>query len=260
MNRLALIIALVAGVAAGGLFYLYQQRMETEMSGGQRVPVLVALKPLSRGDIVAENALGVREVPVTYLAGRAIPASHLERVVGLKMAGGLDSQNFLLWSDLALSGETTRDVSSLISTGRVAYSVSANKGGDVSALIRPGDYVNVLATLSPSGTRDTASVVLLQRILVLAVGASTSPSNGKQSKRKTSVTLSLKLEEAQLLSLAQKHGDLSVVLRNPNDPETVADPPDISMDVLGNRKQRVVVVKQARASGPTLPVRLENSP
>jgi pilus assembly protein CpaB len=259
MNRLALIIALVAGAAAGGLFYLYQQRMETEMSGGQRVPVLVALKPLSRGDIVAENALGIREVPVSYLAGRSIPANHLDRVVGLKMAGELDSQSFLLWSDLALSGETTRDVSSLISTGRVAFSVSASKGGDVSALIRPGDYVNVLATLSPSGGKE-AAVVLLQRILVLAVGVSTSPGTKKRSKRKTSVTLSLKLEEAQLLSLAQKRGDLSVVLRNPNDPETVADPPDISMDVLGNRKQRVVVVKKARSSGPTLPVRLENNP
>jgi pilus assembly protein CpaB len=122
-------------------------------------------------------------------------------------------------------------------------------------MVRPGDYVDVVATMddtsanaptaaTSSGQKDRLAVVLLQRVLVLAVAGDTQIAAAIDPKARTgasnpdkSITLSLNVKEAQLLALAMEKGRVSVAVRNPNDPR-INDLPDMPAAALADVKQR----------------------
>jgi pilus assembly protein CpaB len=126
-------------------------------------------------------------------------------------------------------------------------------------MIRPGDYVDVIGNLPGENGGPQQSVVLLQRVLVLAVGLETAPQalvdkNGSDSARNRDMvlTLSVDLQQTQLLSLAIEKGRLTVALRNPDDQRIVEGIPDMSSTALTKddiRKQ----IQKAHVG----PVRLE---
>ena len=98
-------------------------------------------------------------------------------------------------------------------------------------LIRPGDFVDVMG-VSVDGN---ASTVLLQRVLVLATGMETSTErsdNKQRFMRSSLLTLSVSLQEAQLLSLAQTASRLTVVVRAADDPRVMEAPPDVKRSEL----------------------------
>lgn len=242
MNRRALLVAVVMAAVAASCLVLYLQRFEREVSGGDRLPVLVVRKALDRGDLLLMDSLVVREIPIAYVESRAIRASEKSKVLGLPVNAALEPGQSLFWSDLAITSQK-RDLSSLVQPGKRGVTVIARGAfdGRDHALIGPGDYVDVLATLegiARGALEGQGSVVLLQRVLVLAVGGQThAPSQGSvggntPAYRSKPLTLSLDLQEAQLLSLAIDRGTISVVLRNPDDTRVVENAPHVSAGLL----------------------------
>jgi pilus assembly protein CpaB len=177
LSRRLLAVASALGLLGGGLLMLYLNRFEQEVSGGRRVQVLSVVQPIERGALVTAEALAVSEVPIAYVEQRAVRAPDKSKVVGIRAAHALDAQDTLLWTDLAISSES-RDLSSLVQPGQRAVTVRAGEAGSDpagSGLLRPGDYVDVLVTLrdETQENKGTSAVVLLQRVLVLAVGSKT---------------------------------------------------------------------------------------
>ena len=264
MHRRALLIALVCAVLAVSLFALYLRQYEKESSGGERVRVLVALRALERGQPLSEDALTFREVPQAYVEDRSIRASDKTKVVGLRVGGLVQAQQTLMWTDLAAASEDRRDLSALVSPGRRAMTTRFRDDG-ASSMVRPGDYVDVIGVLSPGGFGSEARTasVLLQRVLVLAVGSSMSadpPGDPKfLNDSRGQLTLSVTLQEAQLLAAAAERSTLSVALRNVDDGQTMDRIPDV-----GPRRPnepRTDDAVAARRSGPTeLPSTGESAP
>ncbi|MDD9966654.1 MAG: Flp pilus assembly protein CpaB, partial [Myxococcales bacterium] len=192
-----------------------------------------------------------REVPVSYVEPRAVRAAELSKVKGLRAGHDLDPQDSLLWTDLAIDVEQ-RDLSTLVQPGFRALTIEARR----TAMIRPGDYVDVIANFSESavGERAGASVVLLQRVVVLAVGEETDrqafSAEGKGSgafrRRSATLTLSVQLQEAQLLTLAARQGALSVVLRDYTDPSVFDDLPRVTVRNLVEQAARANDRRAAR--------------
>lgn len=266
MNRRALWVASLCSAFAVVLLFAYLHRFEQEVSGGERVEVLFAIKPIERGEVIRDEMLATRSVPVAYLEHRAIKAGERARILGLPSAAAVAPQETLMWTDLAVTTEE-RSLSSLVQTGRRAMTVRAAGGLDDTrgnALIRPGDYVDVVLTSDGTGdSRDPSSSVLLQRVLVLAVGQQTrggssdakSPDYGGQQDKL--LTLSLSLEETQIVALAVERGRLSVVVRNPDDPGIQNDIPDVKASALVEAKARVQA--RGRARNANAPVRIEEA-
>ena len=137
--------------------------------------------------------------------------------------------------------------------------------------MRPGDYVDLLASLAPGDaplgdkSQKLVSVLLLQRILVLAVGEITDPQllRAAQSQETAALleaaplTLSLKVEEAQLLALAQERGKLSVLLRQPDDARILDAAPELPVSNLFDSAFRNELHR--RRSADPRPVRLTAS-
>ena len=276
VGRRAMLVAVISGLLAAGLLAVYLDRYERETSGGERVQILRALKPIERGTLITRELLVEAAVPASYLEARAVRAVELGKVVGIRTATALDTQDALLWTDLAIAQEQ-RDLSSLIQPGSRALTIKATSGyqHEQSDLIRPGDYVDVIATMGQKGASsidpkaDMTSVVLLQRILVLAVGNETEVqafrANDKDDKlcanNSTMLTLSLKVEEAQLLSLATQRGQLSVIVRPPNDTRIVEGAPDMPMSSLFDVKFRNDLQRRrsGSSSSPQRPVKIAGS-
>jgi pilus assembly protein CpaB len=265
MNRRALLVSVVMALLGTALLVLYLRKFEREMSGGEPVELLTALKPIERGKVISDDMLATRSVPLAYVEDRAIKAVERSKIVGLQTAVAIYPQQTLMWTDLAITTED-RDLSSLIQPGKRAVTVRASTGVDVSRsnqLIRPGDYVDVIATFRGESDGDgQSSAVLLQRVLVLAVGSETQAGGSDAKKdapswlRDKQLTLSLSLPEAQLLSLALERGRLSVAVRPPNDPGTVDDLPDLKASALLDNKVRADLQRRPESKGP---VRIEAS-
>jgi pilus assembly protein CpaB len=273
-SRNALLLATVMGAIGATLLLLYLNRFEEEISGGSRVPLLTVIKPVARGALLTADMLSVSEVPVAYVEKRAIKAAERAKVLGTRTANALSAQDTLMWSDLALSTEH-RDLSSLVQPGRRAVSIRASEAGSDPAgngLLRPGDYVDVIVTLAAENaqaTRDSAAsaIVLLQRVLVLAVGAETQPQAfldvpepRHASQRERELTLSLKVEEAQLLTLARARGTVSVALRGPDDAKVIEQVPDMPLSSLYDKAVREGVQRRRGLPTNAGPIRVTETP
>jgi len=254
MNRRALLVALILAAMGASLLFFYVRRFEQEASGGERVRLLATVKPLERGSVITEDAISAREVPQAYVEDRAIKYIDRQKIIGLKVGATLAAQQTLMWSDLAVANDERRDLSSLIQSGNRAMAVKASNDDKSFALIHPGDYVDVIATMNSAEKPDAkTAIVLLQRVLVLAVGLDTEGRLGaevnKTNSRDLLLSLSVNLQEAQLLALAMDKGKLSVALRNPSDPRVVAGIPDMLSTALTDTKVRGEV-QILRQKGP----------
>lgn len=256
MNRRAFLISVCVVGLGAVLLLLYLHKFETEKSGGELIRVLVMKKAVERGKPIVEDDLGVREVPVAYVEDRAIRASDRETVIGLRAGVTVNAQQTLMWTDLSVANEERRDLSTLVTPGNRAVHVRAARDDRGSGLIRPGDHVDVIATLAQAGGASSA-VVLLQKVLVLANGTTMSSdvlaSDTDKSRSTTGeqgLTLSLNLQETQLISLASERGQLTVALRHPDDLRTFDGIPDMSPSALTDGRARAAVQGTHRAAGP----------
>jgi pilus assembly protein CpaB len=259
MNRRALSISIVLALLGALLLVLYMRRFEEEMSGGEPVEVLMALKPIERGTVLTEEMLTSRTIPIAYVEERHIKVSERSKIVGLQTATAIAPQETLTWNDLAITTEE-RDLSSLVQPGKRGFTVRATTGDDIrgNALIRPGDYVDVIVTMhGEQGMGEQTSVVLLQKILVLAVGydtqkkAAAGDSKAQQSysmQTEKVLTLSLNLQETQLVALALEKGRLSVAVRNPWDQRVINNIPDMKAQALSDIAVRSAASPGARAA------------
>jgi pilus assembly protein CpaB len=266
MQRKPLLIAVVVTGLAAVLLAIYVRRFESEKAGGALVSVLVAKRALERGHPLEPDDLAVREVPQAYAEMRAVKSLDRERVLGLRLGTALETEQTLFWTDLEIASPERRELASLVTPGHRAAYVRAMREDQGSALIRPGDYVDVIATLGdqPKSTADSkAAVVLLQNVLVLANGLYTSPTSmdaEKDEKTRTplkeqGLTLSLNIEEAELVSLASAFGQFSVALRGQGDPRSATLVPDVTTAGILDKRPR-----PKRASTSIAPVRLVEPP
>jgi pilus assembly protein CpaB len=221
MDRRALMIALVVALLGVVLLFLYTKRFEREASGGEKIRLLVAVKPIERGKPITEEMLSTHEVPMAYVEDRAIKEVDKSKILGIKVGTTIQAQQTLMWTDLTTANEERRDLSSLIVPGSRAVTIRTRREDASSAMVKPGDYCDVIAIL-PDGNTETA-IILLQRVLVLASGFDTSPdaidltANKDRRLTESVLTLSLSLEDAQKLAVATEHGTVTVVLRGPQD-------------------------------------------
>jgi pilus assembly protein CpaB len=247
VNRVALVVALLLAAAGAGLLWLYKQRLQTEIGGGPRVPVLMATRDIPLGTRITEEHLGIRRVPQSFLEDRHIRARDVQQVVGVRATTHVSANESLLWTDLESATTQQRNLAGLIRVGMRAIAIPATKESVFSELLRPGDRVDALLTTEhASGER--ATVPVAQNVLVLAIGDDTggtepnSKGSGKAARgRAATVTLAVSIEEAHRLTLALDHGTLSLILRNHEDNLIAKDQPatrtaDVFAGVKGSGK------------------------
>jgi pilus assembly protein CpaB len=194
--------------------------------------MMVAARPIPSGTVLALQDIVSRPAAGTVPAG-AYQSS--EPMIGRVAARSFAAGDLLLASDL-------RDAASLgiaakLAKGQRAFSIRIVEDEIVGGFLQSGDHVDVLTvipgTVFPARTAGdvpdrSRSVLLLQNILVLAVGENLAGTGNVQSQART-ITLALEPVQASRLALAQRFGKVALTIRHPGD-ETNTETPAVSLN------------------------------
>ncbi len=242
------LVALGLGLAAGALHFFYLRGLAAEARGGVPVEVLVASALIRAGEPADEARLGTREVPAGWVEARAVPATRLQDVLGLEVAVNLEPGATLAWTDFTERADpSAEDLARLVGPGERAMAIPVDGSLSLGGMLRPGHRVDILGTFQRGERRgERVTVTLLQNVTVLATGRAVRGAGVAEEARYRTVTLSVGVEESQLLAFATTQGSLSLVLRGHQDLELLRDLPEKGMDDVWEAERRNALQERSR--------------
>lgn len=235
MHRPEALIAIVAFVVAilvaFGIYHLTYQSPNLQMNSSQCPPVpemkeiMIAHKLINTGEPI-ESAITYEKWPVSSLRSNFYFKNKIsEEALKQLIARRVINQGEPITEVSVVDRKARGVLSALLTEGMRAFSIAIDQNSGMSALVNPGDIVDVL--LSPNSTgkenEDTNRTVLCG-VRVLAVDQHLSVSIDSMTKKVTeptqspkSVTLEVTPSQASALASAIKLGTLTLSLHSTSD-------------------------------------------
>ena len=227
-------VALVCGAFAflGSQRYLSERAAAVEQRWQQRytpVKVIVAAVDLPAGRVLRESDLARRDMPSAFVPGGALPAAARDRAVGQQLVVALSAGDAVVESLLA--GRSGPTLSARLQQGTRAVTVPVDEVSSQAGLVRPGDRVDLMLAEERTEVTGRCVVVrpLLEAVTVLATGQTQKalPSPGASiagafddpslGSPYSTITLDVTPEQAQLLAVGLRIGELVPLLRPEGD-------------------------------------------
>lgn len=221
-GKYPLLIALVLGVMAGTIAYsAMKSRDDASRRYWAPARILCAAQDIEEGAELDENMLDVCETPARYLTESVIRVPDEETKdslipYGQKLLVPIKKGDALLYSQFQAA--QSFPLSGAVPKWARAISIDVSDKASVGHHIQPNDHVDVLATLRDPEGKEPFTMTLLMNEIVLAAGGATGQTGvrSEEDRRYTHVTLMVSPREAEMLTLAQEIGSISLVLRNPD--------------------------------------------
>jgi pilus assembly protein CpaB len=121
-----------------------------------------------------------------------------------------------------------------IPPGMRAIAIGAGEVMAVGSTVKPGDRIDILATYTDPVAHQETTQMILQNVLVLAINQGDTDQQQNKGGAKSSMTLAVKPEEAELLTAADRAGALRVALRGPTEKAVITTQGVGTRDFLGN--------------------------
>jgi pilus assembly protein CpaB len=220
MARMRVFMVLVLAITAGGALafgtYNFMQQAPARSVSMPTRPVVVAAADLDVGAELRREDIRVIDWPAN-----AVPATAIgdpKDVIGRGIVLPVIENEPILPNKLA-SADSGGGLPPAIPPGLRAISVRVNEVIGVAGYVLPGTRVDVVATVSPTGSSaDMTSKVVLTNVQVLAAGTKIERNGDRDKPMPVSVvTLLVNPEEAERLTLASTEGKIQLALRNPLD-------------------------------------------
>jgi pilus assembly protein CpaB len=237
-NRQAWLVC--AAVLMGGCAYLLahrflrgQEAVVQQRLAGQFATrdALVAARSLPAGATLEPAMLARRAVPERFLPSDAFGAEAAAVVLGRKLARPFQGGETL--SASALEAETIASLSSLVDPGQRALTIPVDESSAAAGLLAPGDLVDLLWVRRNEEAGASAASVqpLLQAVRVVATGQQlqrhrpgATEEGAPAADTYATITLHVRPEEAERILLAQRLGELAIILRPASDSEPASLP------------------------------------
>ena len=221
-------ISVGAGFFSIFLFYSYSQEKKAEYDRryGSMKTVVVAARDIAHLETVDNTALDTIEKPADFIEPGAV--TDLESIIGQVAGAPIKKGEQILENKLLTPGPDT-GLALQVTPNKRAITLPINDISGVARLIRPGDRIDLLASLSvgQGKNRRTQARVLMQDVVVLATGVNIvnnlprtfewdkgnnqlSQINLSSNTKFNNITLETSLKEAQnlILILANSPGSL----------------------------------------------------
>ncbi len=239
-QRIILILGVVLAIVVVFMINRYlalQERISDERAKkkydelqANQAPVLVAKVDIAQGSIISGNDLEAQTIANNMIEPGSVTS--LDRISGMVVTSDIAKGEQINLSKLSRPRKSG-DLSSVTPVGKRAISIMVDNTSSFGGLIKPGDYVDLIAGLpitvpTPDGKVITqmAMAPLFQNVLILAVGkelsAPTQDDMGRYAApRETGqsglITLALTPQEANLIAFVQEQTKIKLVLRSPTD-------------------------------------------
>jgi pilus assembly protein CpaB len=237
-------LALVSGTLAAllALRYLRQQTTPLMAAEPAKASIVVAARGMPVGAMLTEQ-----DVKVVPYPGEALPAgfaSNPADVVGRGLTVAVAENEPLLSGKLSTK-EAGGGLPIIIKDGMRAMSVRVDEVIGVAGFVLPGTRSDVMLTLqkNPSDNRpETTTKTFLQNIPTLAAGQQVQRDKEGKPLIVTVVTLLVTPEQAELLALASREGQIQLALRNPLD--------TLPVETRGARAKQLALVAPPQGAAP----------
>ena len=179
------------------------------------VSVVVPNRKLIRGEIVTSDMLLLRQIPEQYTDSNSVSESDYSIALGQRVDADVDEGRPLLWAHL--EGGQTPTFSGQVTAGLRALTVRVDEINSISGFLQPEDMVDLLLSHGSGGKQEIFP--LIERLDVIATGEQTmvDKSSGASTRSFSTITVQVSPDEAQRITLAQSIGQITAVLRNPDD-------------------------------------------
>lgn len=263
-RQIVLIASLVAGLIAALLTNAYIsgkiEELNREKRQHSKMNAVCFVQRKTKGSVIMAEDLKTCKVYREGNEGQVYTPDDQNALIGRTLHTAIDANIPIRKNDIE---GFARDVglSDQITKKFRAFSISVSGSASVSGMVRAGDEVDVIGTFtfpSDEGKNkrgDLATVTLLQKVRVLAVGDETAKTrvrslgvSSSSPSGYTTVTLLVTPREAEMLASAeQKKGSLALSLRNRNDIVTEDELPVIEFEKI--REQIVELNKERNPTG-----------
>lgn len=231
-NLLLLLVALGLGALAafGARGYLSEQiAIERERLAPQQpmAQVVVAKRPLVRGDTVSADTMALREMPQAFLPAGVVTPEQFEALVGASLLQPMQAGAPL--QRLAIALPEGGIFSARLRSGVRALTIGVDEVNSLSGMLQPGDRIDLMLSVRLPGAGvpvpQELTRTLMQDVRVLATGRQVSPDQEERQPGRayTAITIEVSPEQAQQLVVAQRSGKLTAMLRNPGDRDPVGE-------------------------------------
>jgi len=218
-----LLIALALGLLAGATAWAALRARERSVRDRwQTVNVLCAKVEVAEGTELSAEMIAVKEMPAKFVTASFIQAdehgsTEQHTPVGQRLLVPLKAGDPILVSHFESARES--DFATLISPKGRAVTIDVQEKNAVGLWVRPNDHVDVIGSFRDPETQQLRTMTLLQNVVVLATGRITANTTNiaEEDRRFATVTVLALPEEAEILTLAQELGTLTLLLRNPDD-------------------------------------------
>lgn len=226
-GRVAIAISLGLGVLAFFLGWSGLERAAQEARiGWNPVPVIVANVDIPEGTLLTTDMIARRSIPEQFVTASVVKPDSASLLVGQRVVIPLQAGDPMMWSQFETNRAGERLANKVQVRGR-AVTITAAGTSSVGGWVRPNDRVDILGTLKDPETGEQSTTTLLQNVVVLATGHITGNTNQRilsaSERQYTDVSLLVSPEEAEVLTLAQELGALTLTLRNDGDGSLLVD-------------------------------------
>ena len=216
---IALALGLMAGLIAWSAIRAQQKKIK---QGWETVKILCANVDIAEGTELDNEMIAVKEMPVKFATESNIKVDEdgslrQDSPVGQRVMVPLKAGDPILVSHFESTREA--DFSTMINPKGRAVTIDVQERNAVGLWVRPNDHVDVIGSFRDPDTTQLKTVTMLQNVVVLATGHINANTTfvPDEEKRFQTVTLLALPEEAEMLTLAQETGTLTLLLRNPDD-------------------------------------------
>lgn len=247
-----LALAIVSGAVAGWSALRYLQDRPTTLTAAeaptQSTPVVIATRDVGLGEVLTEADLQVVDWP-----GTVVPVGYARttaEVVGRGVVSDLRTNEPVLETKLA-DAAAGGGLPPLIPPGMRALSVRVDDVVGVAGFVTPQTRVDVILTITPPGSQDPVSKVVLQNVRALAAGTEVQRNEEGEPMEVTVVTVLVNPDDAERLALASTQGRIQMALRNTLDLETVETRGERIAGLLANTDRPGRAAVRTGSTGPT---------
>ncbi len=250
MNGRSMIILILAGLSGLGAMVGVNKLIQKGPERAQETrEIVVAVRDLKVEELLKPDSIKLETKPKDQVPEGALTnlKDCEERWVNTKILTGEP----IVEAKLAPKGSPPGLVAA-IPKGKRAYAIEVNEQTGVSGFILPQHRVDVIQTKPVGGDGRVESDTILQNVLVLAVGQTSTRPEDKSIIVRT-VTFAVTPDEVQTLVEARAKGPLSLALRGVNDNDLVERKPEPEKPVElkpDPPKEEPVVVEEKKPDPP----------
>lgn len=237
--------------------YITSKEQEIKDKYGTEAPVIVATKNIAEMVEIAPTMIEVVNKPQRFLEpGRATTKKEVEGFIAMVP---ISKGEQITFNKIIQVGVKT-GLSKQVTPGKRAISIPVDDNRSVNRLLKPGDRIDLLATIDPPGGQKGSQLtkIVAQDIPVIAVGeyiSTTAPRkivtdevSGKQvsqdlrtDRTYNTITIEVDPQAAVQISLLRDGSTiLSTMLRNSDDTDRLNIPAMNLLDVLGPDQSKII--------------------